>query len=186
MNQIYLSIPLVVHDENGIEESPALLLALDTNWINARLAYCKRTELLKAGDRDVFEVTRHNFGLQIYDRSRIDLDGLDLYQDGESTVELTRAQYEHILGRYENEGTTLASDDPGIYVKAECMLEHNMDDGVYFTAVLKYTSITLESQGLGVDTLERYRDQLRKLDARDQEPVEYPRADPDRERFGNE
>lgn len=177
MNKILLSIPLGVNDENGIEESPALLRALDAATIKNMIQRVEKVQALRQEDSDVFSMTRHSFSGQVYDRSVVSdlFEGLNLYD--ECSVELTEEQYRRIEQEIEEWGQESAS------MRVECRQEHYLDDGVYFTALVKHTSIELESQGLGLDTLQGY---LARLDDDDSEEFSYPSGDSDRERFGNE
>lgn len=157
-NMNYLSIPMMVNGGSEIEESPALLVELDLDtaatWVNR----IEKVVALCQEDRDIFSVTRHEFGLTIFDRGRVELDDVDLYDNGESWVELTPEQYQRIKAEVDK-GTTFDADEPGAGIRVECCQEHYLNDMVYFTAVLKHTSIELESQGIRLDTLKSYLDQ---------------------------
>lgn len=160
MTKIYLSIPMNVNGDE-ISEMPALLVTLDLAAVRDMIHRVRKVRAMHAEDDWMFSLTRHGFApiVEVYDRCRVDLENLDLFD--ECSVELTEEQHAQIEAKVD-QGTTIDLENPGAAIKADNRLENYITDGVYFTATVKYTSVTLESQGIGLDDLLAYRKRLSK------------------------
>ena len=160
---IYVSVPMFVNADPGIEECPGVLMALDAPTIKTLISRIEMVNTLKQQDPDVFALARHNFSVTIFDRSAVSdfLEDADLFDEG--VTELTEEQYNIIAAEEEKGNTQGFDEDKGASIRAECRQEHYMEDAVYYTAIVKHTSIEMESTSLGLETLRGY---LARLEAK--------------------
>jgi hypothetical protein len=155
MTKIYLSIPMNVNGDE-ISEMPALLVTLDLDTIKAMILQVRRIQQLHAKDDQIFSMRRHGTTpiAEVYDLGNAYLDSVDLFADG--VTELTDQQYGSIKNAIKERGSDSAE------IKVDNRREEYLTGGVYFAALMKHTTVELESQGLGLDDLLAYRKRLSK------------------------